>query len=618
MTTTTSPTVGSTDTGGYPAPAVSLARLFYDRVAASPDLEAFRHPTDAGWTSVTWSEAAETVRTTAAGLLALGIGPEERVAILSTTRIEWIYADLAVMCAGAATTGVYPTTVADDVGYILADSGSRVVFAEDDAQIAKLRAQREHLPDLLRVVTFDGDADGEWVLSLDDLQALGARELAEHPTVVDEAVAAVQPDQLATLIYTSGTTGRPKGVELPHRCWTYVGAAAEATGIVRPDDLQYLWLPLSHSFGKMLEAVQLQIGFATAVDGRVERIVDNLAVVRPTFMAGPPRIFEKVHAKIVQTMEEEGGARYRLFSWAFDVGRQVAQTRLAGRQPGPLLQAQHALADRLVLAKIRERLGGRIRFLISGSAALSRDIGSWFYAAGLLLLEGYALSETSAAVCIVRPEAPAFGVVGLPLPGTEVAIAEDGEILVRGPSVMRGYHNLPEATAEVLSADGWFATGDVGELDEAGRLRITDRKKDLVKTSGGKYIAPQAIEVMFKAICPLASQMLVHADTRRYATALVALDPEALAQWARAHGLPDDDYTGLTRDPLVEGYVRECVAQLNGRLNRWETVKDVRILDHDLSVEADELTPSMKVKRKVIERRYRPLLDSMYDEQRPA
>ncbi len=618
MTTTTGVTTRGPGAGTYPTPAVSVARLFYDRVAATPDREAFRHPTDVGWTSVTWAEAGETVRTMAAGLLALGIGPEERVAILSTTRLEWLYADLAIMCAGAATTGVYPTTVADDVGYILADSGSRIVFAEDDGQIDKLRAQHDHLPDLLRVVTFDGEADGEWVLSLDDLQALGARELAEHPTVVDEAVAAVRPEHLATLIYTSGTTGRPKGVELPHRCWTYVGAAAEATGIVRGDDLQYLWLPLSHSFGKMLEAVQLQIGFATAVDGRVDRIVDNLAVVRPTFMAGPPRIFEKVHAKIVQTVEEEGGLRHRLFTWAFDVGRQVGEARLAGRQPSPVLLAQHVIADRLVLAKIRDRLGGRIRFLLSGSASLSRDIGAWFYAAGLLLLEGYALSETSAAVCIVRPDAAAFGVVGLPLPGTEMRIADDGEILVRGPSVMHGYHHLPEATAEVLSEDGWFATGDVGELDEAGRLRITDRKKDLVKTSGGKYIAPQPIEVMFKAICPLASQMLLHADSRNYATALVALDPDALAQWARAHGLPDDDYSALSRDPLVEGYVRECLEQLNARLNRWETVKDVRILDHDLSVEQDELTPSMKVKRKVLEARYRAVLDSMYDVQRPA
>jgi len=608
-------TTGAADNSSCPTPAVSVARMFCDRVAATPKAEAFRFPTNGGWASVTWGQTEETVKTTAAGLLALGIQPEERVGIASATRIEWLYADLAIMCAGAATTAVYPSTGGDDVAFILSDSGSRIVFAEDDAQIAKLRAQRDHLPDLLWVVTFDGEADGEWVLSLDDLLALGAKHLVENPTAVDEAVAAVQPEHLATLIYTSGTTGRPKGVELPQRCWTYIGAGAEAIDILSPSDLQYLWLPLSHSFGKMLEAVQLQIGFPTAVDGRMDKIVENLAVVRPTFMAGPPRIFEKVHGKIVQTVQEEGGIRYRLFTWAFGVGNQVSQARAQGRQPSRVLQAQHALADRLVLSKIRAGLGGRIRFLVSGSAALSKDVATWFDAAGLLVLEGYALTETSAAACIVRPEDPTFGVVGPPLVGTEIKIAGDGEIFVRGPGVMRGYHNLPEATAEVLGADGWFATGDVGEIDEAGRLRITDRKKDLIKTSGGKYIAPQIIEVMFKAVCPLASQMLVHADGRNYASALITLDPEALAQWGRAQGLRATDYPSLAGNPAVHTYVRACVEELNGRLNRWETIKDFRILDHDLSVEQDELTPSMKVKRKVIETKYESLLDSMYDGQ---
>ncbi len=608
-------TTGTVDPSTYPTPAVSVARMFYDRVAATPGSEAFRFPSDGGWTSVTWAQMAETVRTTAAGLLALGIRPEERVAVLSTTRIEWLYADLAIMCAGAATTAVYPTTLSEGVAFILADSGSRIVFAEDDTQIAKLREQRDHLPDLHRVVTFDGEADGEWVLSLDDLQALGAKHLVENPTAVDEAVAAVQPEDLATLIYTSGTTGRPKGVELPHRCWTYIGAGAQAFDILSADDLQYLWLPMSHSFAKMLLAVQLQIGFATAVDGRIDKIVENLEVVRPTFMAGPPRIFEKVHSKIVQTVQEEGGARYRLFTWAFGVGDRAGRARLEGRRPSRLLQAEHALADRLVLSKVRSRLGGRIRFLVSGSAALSTDIGTWFYAAGLPIIEGYALTETSAGACIVHPDEPAFGIVGRPLVGTEVKIADDGEILVRGPGVMRGYHNLPEATAEVLSEDGWFATGDVGEIDDAGRVRITDRKKDLIKTSGGKYIAPQPIEVLFKAVCPLASQMLVHANGRNYATALIALDPEALAQWGRAHGLTATDYASLAGDPAVHGYVEECLDELNGRLNRWETIKDFRILDHDLSIEDDELTPSLKVKRKVIEAKYQSLLDSMYDGQ---
>ena len=378
----TATATGSTDTSSYPAPTVSVARMFYDRVAATPRAEAFRFPAGTGWASLTWAQTAETVKTMAAGLLALGIQPEERVAIASATRIEWLYADLAIMCAGAATTAVYPSTGAEDAAFIISDSGTRLVFAEDQAQIAKLRAQRDHLPDVIRVVTFDGQADGEWVLSLADLQALGAKHLAGHPAAVDEAVAAVGPEHLATLIYTSGTTGRPKGVELPHRCWTYVGAGAEALGVVSAGDLQYLWLPLSHAFGKMLEAVQLQIGFPTAVDGRMDKIVENLAVVRPTFMAGPPRIFEKIHAKVVQTAQEEGGIKFKVFTRAFGVGNQVSRARIQGRKPGLAVQAQHALADRLVLSKVRQALGGRIRFLLSGSAALSKDIATWFHAAG--------------------------------------------------------------------------------------------------------------------------------------------------------------------------------------------------------------------------------------------
>jgi long-chain acyl-CoA synthetase len=291
----------------------------------------------------------------------------------------------------------------------------------------------------------------------------------------------------------------------------------------------------------------------------------------------------------------------------------MVQARLEGREPSLLTRLQHPVADRLVLSRIRDRLGGRIRFLLSGSAALSPEVAGWVHAAGLPVLEGYGLTETSAGGCIVRPWDPVLGCVGTPLAGTEIRTAEDGEVLVHGPSVMRGYHGRPDATAEVLDDDGWLATGDVGEIDDHGRLRITDRKKDLVKTSGGKYIAPQPIEGLFKALCPLASHMLVHAEGRSYATALVALDAEALEQWARAHGLTGTDYASRAADPAVRAYVQECLDEVNRRLNRWETIKDFRILDHDLSTERGEVTPSLKVRRKAVENAYRPLLDSMYD-----
>jgi long-chain acyl-CoA synthetase len=330
-------------------------------------------------------------------------------------------------------------------------------------------------------------------------------------------------------------------------------------------------------------------------------------------MAGAPRIFEKVHARVVTMAEEDGGAKLRIFRWAFAVGAKVSGLRREGKRPTGLLAVQHAVADRLVFSKLRARFGGQLRYFVSGSAALSGEIAEWFHAADILILEGYGLTETSAATFVNRPDRYKFGTVGVPLPGAEVMIAEDGEVLVRGPGVMRGYHNLPEQTAEALDADGWLHTGDVGELDAEGFLRITDRKKDMIKTSGGKYVAPQAIEVLFKAVCPLASQIAVHGDGRKYCTALITLDADALGQWAHANGIADTDYATLTRRDDVRAHVAARVKELNERLNRWETIKDFRILDHDFTVEGGELTPSLKLRRRVVESKYRPLLDEMYE-----
>jgi long-chain acyl-CoA synthetase len=604
---------GSTVTTVEPA-ATSFGRLFLDRVVATPDTEAFRYPTGTGWAQLSWAATGDRVTRLAAGLLALGLQSEERVAIACSTRVEWVLADFAVMCAGGAVTTVYPSSLPEDVTYIVADSQSRFVVAEDESQVEKLRAHRDRLGAVEKVIVVDGplaEADGDWVMTFAALEDLGRQYLAERATAVADAVAASQPDHLATLIYTSGTTGRPKGVQLTHANWVYEGAAVDALGILRPDDVQYLWLPLAHSFGKMLLAIQCQVGFASAVDGRVDRIVDNLGEVRPTFMAAVPRIFEKVYGRVVALAEEEGGARLKIFRWAFDVGTRVADARRAGREPGVALKAQHAVADRLVFSRIKARMGGRVRYFCSGSAALSPEVARWFEAAGLAILEGYGLTETSAATTLNLPGRVGFGTVGQPMPGTEVRIAADGEIMVRGGGVMRGYHNLPEQTTEVLPGDGWFATGDVGEVDDLGRVRITDRKKDLLKTSGGKYIAPQHIESEFKGICPIASQMVVTA--RNFAAALITLDADGVTQWAHAKGLAGaGDPAALSRDPQVVAYVQQCVDELNGRLNRWESIKQFRILERDLSVDEGELTPSLKVKRAVVEQRYADVIESMY------
>jgi len=611
----------------------SVAGLFLERVAATPDAEAYRHPVPAAsgegpdaWKALSWAQAAERVYAIAAGLIELGVQPEQRVALACSTRLEWILADLGIMCAGAATTTVYPQTNADESAFILSDSESRVLIAEDAAQLAKAVEKRAELPDLTHVVVIDpaGVETADWILTLDELEKRGAARLEKEAGLIKERVAAITSDQLATLIYTSGTTGRPKGVRLPHDNWSYMAKAIAATGLVGPDDVQYLWLPLAHVFGKVLTSGQIEVGHVTAVDGRVDKIIENLPVVRPTYMAAVPRIFEKVYNGVAAKARAGGGAKYKIFQWAAEVSREYAKAaqdnfRRTGSASVPFgLGARHKVADALVFAKIREAFGGNLRACVSGSAALAPEIGYFFAGAGIHILEGYGLTESSAASFVNPGEAYRTGTVGKPLPGTEVRIADDGEILLRGPGIMEGYHGLPEKTAEVLEADGWFHTGDIGELSPDGYLRITDRKKDLIKTSGGKYIAPAEVEGQFKAVCPYVSNILVHGADRNFCTALIALDEPSLLDWAKDNGLAGKSYAEVVAAPvtveLVDGYVK----QLNEGLQRWQTIKKFRLLPRDLDVEHGEITPSLKLKRPVVEREYKHLIDEMYAGSREA
>ena len=594
--------------------ARNVARMFYDRVEQTPNREAYRFPDENEvWHSLTWAQTGEEVDKIAAGLIALGLEPEQRVAIVSGTRYEWIFADLGVNAAGGATTTVYPTTIVDDEKYILADSASRVVFAEDDEQVKKLLEIRSELPDVVKVVAFESSlTDGDWIISLADLEQLGAEHLAANPDAVTARVDAIEPDHLATLIYTSGTTGRPTGVRLKHDGWTYEGAAIAAGGFLSADDLEFRWLPMAHSFGKVLLTTQLQVGFAAAIDGRVPKIVENLAIVKPTFMGAAPRIFEKAYGRVVGMMEEEGGAKLKIFRWAEGVGREYSQAVRSGSSVSPVLKAKHAVADKLVFSKVRDRFGGRVRFFISGSAALSSDIAEWFHAAGVLILEGYGLTETSAGSFVNHPDAFKLGSVGLAMPGTEARIAPDGEILLKGPGVMGGYHNLEAESATTVTEDGWLHTGDEGRLDDDGFLFITGRKKELFKTSGGKYVAPPHIEGIFKGISAMTSQILVHGNDRNFCSALITLDPDAVAEWAESNGMSGKSYAEVVKSPQIHDIVAGQVEELNQRLNRWETIKKWEILDHDLSIESGELTPSMKVKRAVVEANNKELLDSFY------
>ncbi|WP_228082081.1 AMP-dependent synthetase/ligase [Streptomyces profundus] len=608
----------------------SVAHVFLDRVAATPEREAFRYPVptaDGGpdeWRGYTWGEAGTRVLAIAAGLMDLGVLPEERVAIASSTRVDWVLADLGIMCAGAATTTVYPQTDAGETAYILADSGSRVVFAENAEQLAKVRERRAELPELVHVVVLesadavaaDGDPDG-WVLSLADLAERGARYLEGKPDAVKDTVSALKGDQLATLIYTSGTTGRPKGVRLRQDTWSYMGYGIEQIEMMRPDDVQYLWLPLAHVFGKVLLAGQVKVGHVMAVDGRVDKIIENLPVVQPTVMCAVPRIFERVYNGVAAKAKAGGGAKYKIFTWAAQVAKdhtRISQDtfRRTGRASVPTgLAIKHRIADKLVYAKIRAAFGGRMKSCVSGSAALTPELGLFFTGAGIPILEGYGLTESAAASFVNRREGNRVGTVGKALPSLEVRVADDGEVLLRGPGIMDGYHGLPELTAEVLTEDGWFHTGDIGEVSDDGFLKITDRKKDLFKTSLGKYVAPTEIEGRFKVTCPYASSMLVIGAGRKFCSALIALDEVALMAWAKENGVTGDYHQVIVDQrtvALIDGYVE----QLNGTLQRWQTIKSFRLLPRELDVEHGELTPSLKLKRPVVEGEYQHLIDDMY------
>lgn len=598
--------------------ANSVGEMLTRRVAQTPDAKAFlvpdRAPGTNTWAPVTWRETERQVHELAAGLLQRGLTYEQRVAIIASTRVEWVMIDFAVACAAGATTTVYPNTQADDVGYIVGDSGSVIVVAEDATQLQKVLDNHDLDEQVHTIVVIDpaGVTTSDRVITYEALRTAGAEHLASHPGIVTDAIASTNRETMSTLIYTSGTTGRPKGVRLNHMSWVYEGVAMEHLDFVRPDDLQYLWLPLSHVFGKVLLGAQLQIGFTSAVDGRIDRIVEGLGEVRPTIMCGAPRIFEKVRAAVM-TASPSSGIKGRIARWAFAVGRDSRSYRLERKPMPKVLALKYRVADKLVFSKLKEKMGGRVRFFISGSAKLSQQVQEWFFSAGLTIVEGYGSTETSAIAFVNHPKRPRFGTVGPVTPGIDVKIADDGEVLLRGPIVTPGYHNLPEVSAEAFSEGGWFHTGDIGELVDDGALIITDRKKDLMKTSGGKYVAPQKVEGAITANIPYVSQAVAVGEGRKYVAALVTLEEGALMRWGRNHGKADLSYAQLTQLPEVHASIERFMKRANSHLDKWETVKRFAILEHELSVDEGEATPNMKIRRSVVLKRYADVVESLYD-----
>ena len=587
----------------------TLPDLFYRSVDGFRKPEHLRHKRSGAWRATSSQEFRAAVEETAMGLAQLGIGGGDHVAILSENRPEWAFADFATLALGAADVPVYPSLTAAQVRYILTDSRAKAVFVSTPAQAAKLAEARSELAGLGHVISFE-PAPG--CLPLAELRERGRAALASEPDAVRTRAARVRASDLATVIYTSGTTGDPKGVMLSHaNLVSNVLAAAKVFPQVGPDWTALSFLPLCHSFERTAgHNFMIHSGVTIAYAESVERVPDNMLEVRPHIMCSVPRLYEKMYARVGEKVARDSALRQALFRWATAAGRAAFAARVARRAPGLLLRLKLALADRLVFSKIKARTGGRMLLFISGGAPLAREIAEFFGAAGMLICEGYGLTETSPVITCNRPDRMKPGTVGLPLEDVEVKIAEDGEILSRGPHIMQGYFGKPEATREAIDADGYFHTGDLGHLDPEGFLVITDRKKDIIVTSGGKNIAPQPIENKLKTNRFFAEVVMI-GDRRKFPVALVVPNYEVLTAWAKERGIGGTREELVRRQEVVDHYLG-LVASLTGELAQFEKIKKLALLPRELTQEAGEITPTLKVKRRVVEERYRALIDGMY------
>ena len=609
-----------------PSPSPSprtLNELFFDAVERYGTHDAaFRYKADGAWRAVPHREAAARVQALSLGLRDLGLQPGDRVAILAETRLEWALTDYACLCARATDVPIYPTLPANQVEYILRDAGAVAVVCSTAAQVDKIRAVRGGLPALRHVIVFEpgggggGGGGGEGVVTLAALEARGRAAAAKYPRFKEEALA-VRPDDLATLLYTSGTTGQPKGVMLTHDNISSNVRACVETLRLSEDDSCLALLPLSHILERMVEYYFLHVGVTINYAESIDAFAQNLQEVRPTVVAAVPRVYEKVYARVLENALTGGAAKRRIFQWAKRVGERWAAYRLAGL-PVPLgLRLTHAIADRLVFAKLRARTGGRIKVFVSGSAPLSAEIGRFFYSARLPVIEGYGLTETSPVLTLNPLLRPKFGTVGKAIPGVQIKIAADGEILAKGANVMQGYYNKPAETHEAIDTEGWFHTGDIGEVDADGYLKITDRKKDLLKTAGGKYVAPQPIENTVRLNKFVASAVVL-GDQRKFPIILIVPNFEQLERWAKERNLAYASPGELIRLADVQAKMeREVMGGLRD-LAKFEMPKKIVLLERDFTIESGELTPSLKVKRRQVEKNYRALIDRVYAEVDPT
>jgi len=592
---------------------VTLASMFWNRVERDGDRPAQQSKEAGAWKTRTWGEVGEIVRELATGLLALGRKKEDAVGILSASRAEWVQADFAGFSAGCRTIPIYPTYPPDLIQYIVNDAGVKTLFVEDPAQLAKVLEVQGKMDGLEQIVVIHGyqGEPSSHIMTWEGLRRLGRDQVERLKSDLAGRVAEIRPEDIATIVYTSGTTGPPKGVVQTHgNHMATLDSASKMAGI-QDRDTHLLFLPLAHSFARLESFIGVHRGLTTAFAENIDKLRDNLPEVKPHFICSVPRVFEKVYAGVLARAEAGSPVKRKIFHWAVGVGREVSKLQQARRPVPPGLAFKHRLAHKLVFSKLHAALGGRLRFAVSGGAPLSKEIAEFFHAAGILILEGYGLTETCPSLTFNRLDNFRFGSVGQAQPGTEIKIAPDGEILGRGANIAKGYFKKPEATAEVFLPDGWFATGDIGRLDDDGFLYITDRKKDLIVTAGGMNIAPQNIENRLKGD-PFISQAMVHGDKRPYPVALITLNPEELAKFAKAEGILDTEPTSLAKNPKVVERVSRSVEVRNEELQSYAKIKKFSILPIDFTVENGLLTPTLKVKRKLITEKYRETLDSLY------
>ncbi len=601
--------------GDRPPPG-TLNQLFFGAARKWNKPDAMQVRVDGKWQPISHATVLERVRRIALGLTSIGVARGDRVAILSENRPEWALADYACLTSGFTDVPIYATLPAEQIPYLLEDSGSVAMFVSTAAQAAKIASVRKSCPRLKHVIAFDEAARRDSDLSLRELETKGAAmDSVERAAEYERSAMSVSPDDLATIIYTSGTTGNPKGVMLSH---DNIYSNVEATCRVVPmeNETALSFLPLSHIFERMGDYMFFAAGMSIAYVENFDLVPLAMQEVRPSFAMSVPRLYEKMYARVLENALAGGALKKRIFFWARAVADRWADETLAGRKPGALLGAQYNLAQKLVFSKLKARTGGRMRYFVSGGAPLAPEINKFFYAAGLTILEGYGLTETSPVIGVNTPANFRIGTIGKPIDGVEVKIAPDGEILTRGPHVMKGYFNKPDATAEAIDAEGWFHTGDIGVIED-GFIRITDRKKDIIVTAGGKNIAPQPIENLVKTN-KYVSQAVMIGDRRKFPVLLVVPNFEQLEKWAKLKNIIWTDRSQLLAMPTIHAKVdKEVRSKLTG-LAPFEMPKKIALLGADFSVDSGELTPTLKVKRRVIEKNYKGLIDSLYDATDPA